>query len=69
MSLICSRCGRRIRASAIPDPTPGVSQYAALGPVCAKRVGMLASPPRRHLFVVMRRRRRSADARQMELPA
>jgi hypothetical protein len=67
MTLLCSRCGRVIKASAIPEPTPGVSVYAALGPVCAKRVGLLAENPRRHLFVLMRRRR-AADARQMELP-
>lgn len=67
MTLLCSRCGRSLKASAIPEQQPGVSQYAALGPVCAKRVGLTVHA-RRRPFVAMRRRR-AADARQMELPA
>jgi len=65
MSLLCSRCGRRLMRSAIPEPEAGVSIYAALGPVCARKAGMLTVRP--PLFTRVRVRRR--DPRQLEIAA
>ncbi len=68
MTLLCSRCGRALKASAIPEQKPGVGAYAALGPVCARLVGLAPKKTRVALFTLRRRKARS-DARQLELPA
>lgn len=59
----CSRCGRALRESAIPSGSGG---YAALGPKCARLVGL--GPQRKVMLFTVRRRVRMADARQMEIP-
>lgn len=68
MTLLCSRCGRSIRSSAVRAELLQfqTNGYAALGPVCARRLGFITQGPAqgRRIFTLRR-----SDARQMEIPA
>jgi hypothetical protein len=59
---MCNRCGRTIRAPAVPIDEVG----AAYGPRCAALMGYMPSRPKRSKKAVVRRSVRAADARQME---
>lgn len=66
MTLLCSRCGRSIKETAVPLVMLELQGYAALGPVCARRLGFITQGPAqgRRIFTLRR-----SDARQMEIPA
>lgn len=62
--MICSRCGRALTRSAVPEPVLRAGTYAALGPTCAKLVGLAAER-----VLPKRPRSRRSDERQLRLPA
>lgn len=68
MALLCCRCGRAIRESAVP-PAHADSGPAAYGRTCARILGLLPEPdllkPKRLITV---KREAKPDTRQLRFP-